>query len=75
MGEIKMNIDINANNDKELMVVNRKNKKSIKKSICYENVKRVIDFFTAIFFLTILFIPMIIVAICIKLEDGRANSI
>ncbi len=36
----------------------------------YKYIKRILDFFIALVLLLILFIPMLIVALCIKLEDG-----
>lgn len=61
-------MDLQIKGSEFLERINGKDKKEEK--ISYIKVKRVADCILAILLLIIFFIPMIIIAICIKLEDG-----
>ncbi len=50
---------------------NKANINKRKKFITYLKIKRIIDFILAVLLLIVFFIPMIIISICIKIEDGE----
>ena len=68
-------MDLQVGNNESLELISLKKQKEKRKTIPYIKVKRIVDSIFAIFLLLIFAIPMLIVAICIKIEDGRTNNI